>query len=79
VAPTFPEGPNEPAQARRITLKRASLDTYLDGVVAGNFKYPNGRLVLIGMNLVANQTKLVFEIAGRATNEGSAQNNQARS
>ena len=29
------------------------------------------------MNLVANQTELVFEIAGVAANEGSAWNNQA--
>src|ERR1700733_12148608 len=31
------------------------------------------------MNLVANQTELVFEIARVAANEGSAQNDQARS
>jgi hypothetical protein len=36
-------------------------------------------LVLIGMNSVANQTQLLFEIAGVEAYEGSAQNNQARS
>ena len=42
-------------------------------------EYPSGRLVLIGMNPIANQTELVFEIAWVTANEGSAENNQARS